>query len=322
MHKFKGLGIVIILVMLFSLAGISYNVSAQPLAATAPTLGAVKSYSVLAGSAVTNTGSTTMPGNLGISPSSGVPPHYTGFPPGVVGPPGVIHDADANAGLAQAADTAAFGILDQKCKTTYAGVQDLSLVSPLGPGVYCADAFILTKNLILLGGGPSDVWIFKSAATLTTSSDSSVTGGNPCNVWWREVSSATIGTNTAFIGNILALTSIHLQSGASLDGRALAQTAEVTLDSNRITGDECLTAPTTKPTSKPKTKSTNSPSTSEQTATALAGLSGLPGLPGAGGGAPIQDEAFPWSLVFAGGVSAMALVLGVRTLRRHYRPKA
>jgi hypothetical protein len=58
------------------------------------------------------------------------------------------------------------------------------------------------------------------------------------------------------------------------------------------------------------------------TATALAGLSGLPGLPGAGGGAPIQDEAFPWSLVFLGGVSAMALVFGVRTLRRHSRPKA
>ena len=320
MHKFKGMGIVIILVMLFSLAGISFNVSASPLAATSPTLGAVRSYSVLAGSAVTNNGNTTMPGNLGISPSIGVPPHFTGFPPGSVGPPGVIHDADANAGLAQAADTAAFGYLDQKCKTTYAGVQDLSLVSPLGPGVYCADAFILTKNLILLGGGPSDVWIFKSAATLTTSSGSSVTGGNPCNVWWREVSSATIGTNTEFIGNILALTSIHLMSGASLDGRALAQTAEVTLDSNRITGDECLTAPAPTATHKPKTKATEV-SSSEQTATAAA-AAGLPGLPSTGGGAPIQDEAFPWSLVFVGGVSAMALVLGVRTLRRHSRPKA
>jgi len=103
-------------------------------AATSPTLntpGAL-SYSVLAGSIVTNTGPTTIDGNVGISPSIGVPPHFTGFPPGIVGPPGTIHDADANAAAAQADDTAAFGFLDQPCTTTYAGVQDLTLVSPLG----------------------------------------------------------------------------------------------------------------------------------------------------------------------------------------------
>src|SRR3972149_9313663 len=94
-------------------------------AATAPSLGTAASYSVLSGSIVTNTGATTMPGNLGISPSIGVPPHYTGFPPGVVGPPGTIHDADANAAAAQAANTAAFGFLDQSCTVTYPGTQDL-----------------------------------------------------------------------------------------------------------------------------------------------------------------------------------------------------
>src|SRR3990172_280130 len=216
-------------------------------AATAPSLGAAASYSVLAGSIVTNTGATTMPGNLGISPSIGVPPHYTGFPPGVVGPPGTIHDADANAAAAQAANTAAFTFLDQGCDTTYAGVQDLTLVSPLGPGTYCADAFLLTGNLTL--SGSSGVWIFKSAATLTTSSNSSVTGGNPCNVWWRLVSSGTLGTGTRFIGNILALTSISLQTGASLNGRAMAQTGQVSLDTNTITGPICALAPTSTPPS-------------------------------------------------------------------------
>jgi hypothetical protein len=316
MHKFKGMGIVIILVMLFSLAGISFNVSAQPLAATSPTLGAAASYSVLGHTTVTNTGPTTVAGDLGVSPGSAV----TGFPPGQVG--GHIHKADGSAHDAQIANTAAFKFLDQDCTITYTATKDLTGIT-LGPGVYCAGAFELRgpEPLTLEGGGPDDVWIFKSAAALTTFSDSSVIGGNPCNVWWRVVSSATIGTNTTFIGNILASTSVSLQTGASLDGRAFAQTGAVTLDSNVITGDTCLAAPAHTATARPKAKSTNQPS-SALTATALAGLSGLPGLPGAGGGAPIQDEAFPWSLVFVGGVSAMALVLGVRTLRRHYRPKA
>jgi hypothetical protein len=171
----------------------------------------------------------------------------------------------------------------------------------------------------MIGDG---VYIFKSASSLITSPGSSVTNGPPCNVWWRVVSSATLDTNTEFIGTIIASTSISLKTGATLAGRALALTGGVTLDDNIFTGDECLTAPARSATSKPKAKSTNQPSTAEMTATALASLSGLPGLPGAGGGAPIQDEAFPWSVVFVGGVSAMALVLGVRTFRRHYRPKA
>ncbi len=234
-------------------------------AATAPTLGAADNYSVLAGSIVTNTGSTTMPGDLGISPSIGVAPHYTGFPPGLVGPPGAIHDADGDAGDAQAANTAAFGALDQGCDTTYAGVQDLTLVSPLGEGVYCADAFLLTGNLTLSGTG---VWIFKSAATLTTSSGSSVTGGDPCNVWWRLVSSGTLGTDTTFIGNILASTSIGLENGASLDGRALAQTGAVTLDNNVITGPTCFVAPTSTPTNTP-TRTPTSTATRTPTSTSV-----------------------------------------------------
>ena len=225
------------LIVVVSLAGLtSAAAPAAAPAATSPALGAAESYSVLAGSIVTNTGPSTVVGDLGVSPSIGVPPHVTGFPPGIVGPPGTIHDADANAAAAQADDTAAFGFLDQPCTTTYAGVQDLTLVSPLGPGVYCADAFLLTGNLTLSGSG---VWIFKSASTLTTSSGSSVTGGDPCNVWWRLVSSGTLGTTTSFIGNILALTSITLNTGATLNGRALAQTGAVTLDTNAITTGRC-----------------------------------------------------------------------------------
>lgn len=245
--------ILVILIVLFGLA-------ARPLSAISPTLGAVGSYSVLAGSTVTNTGPSTVQGDLGVSPGSAV----TGFPPGQAGPPGTIHSADAHAAAAQADNTAAFTFLDQGCDTTYAGVQDLTLVSPLGPGTYCADAFLLTGNLTLSGSG---VWIFKSAATLTTSSNSSVTGGDPCNVWWRLVSSGTLGTGTQFIGNILALASITLETGANLNGRALAQTGQVSLDTNNVSGPFCavdatrIPGPTSTetPTSLPGATATSTP---------------------------------------------------------------
>jgi hypothetical protein len=326
MQKFKVRSISIILFITLVLAGPSFDVTARQLAAISPDLGAAASYSVLAGSIVTNTGPTTMPGDLGISPSIGVPPHYTGFPPGVVGPPGTIHDADAHAAAAQADATAAFTFLDQGCDTTYAGVQDLTLVSPLGPGTYCADAFILTGNLTLSGSG---VWIFKSAATLTTSSNSSVTGGDPCNVWWRLVSSGTIGTGTTFIGNILALTDIALQTGATLDGRALAQTGQVTLDSNIITGPICATqatdtpaAPTDTPAPTdiaPPTADTPAPTedTPAPTDTLLPVVTGLPGT----GGAPIRNDGSSLGLLIAGGFSALALILGFRAYRKTSRPR-
>jgi cell division septation protein DedD len=342
MHKLKYLTISIIMVISIVFASASFDVTARSLAAISPTLGAVASYSVLAGSIVTNTGPTTMTGNLGISPGIGEAPHYTGFPPGIVGPPGTIHDADADAAAAQADDTAAFAFLDQGCDVTYPGVQDLTLVSPLGSGTYCADAFLLTGNLTLSGSG---VWIFKSAATLTTSAGSSVTGGDPCNVWWRLVSSGTLGTNTSFIGNILALTDINLQTGASLNGRALAQTGQVTLDSNTITGPICAEQQPTETSVAPTETSvaptetsvaptetsvaptetsvapteTSAPPTEAPapTATLLPVVTALPGT----GGAPIRSDGLPWGLTIVTGFSAIAIILGMRAYRSTYRRK-
>lgn len=207
--------------------------SSSVYAATSPTLGAAGSYSVLGHTTVTNTGNTTMSGDLGIS-IGGQP---TGFPPGLVGPPGTIRNA-ADSLAAQNADTAAFIALDQPCDTTYPGTKDL-VGEDLVAGVYCAGAFELSGTLTLNGTG---VWIFKSASTLITSGTANVVGGDPCDVWWRDVSSATLGTNTSFTGNILSSTSISMQTGAALDGRAFAQTGAVTLDENVITGEECLTS--------------------------------------------------------------------------------
>ncbi len=215
---------------------LSLSAPVTVMAATSPSLGVAQSYSVLGHTTVTNTGSTTMPGDLGVS-IGGAP---VGFPPGQVGPPGTIRNAGDSL-AAQNANTAAFGAIDQPCDTTYPGTKDL-VSENLVAGVYCAGAFTLTGTLTLNGTG---VWIFKSASTLITSGTANVVGGDPCNIWWRDVSSATLGTNTQMTGNILSSTAVSLQTGAALNGRAFAQTGAVTLDANVITGAACLGASTT-----------------------------------------------------------------------------
>ena len=112
-------------------------------------------------------------------------------------------------------------------------------------GVYCsASSFSLTGNLNLTGSG---VWIFKTVSTLIASPGSSVTGGDPCNVWWRIGSSVTLNTTTSFIGNILALNGANaMNTGATLNGRLLAQSAaSVTLQQNTINGPICAPTITT-----------------------------------------------------------------------------
>jgi hypothetical protein len=276
MKKFNQISTFVLAVaFVFGLTGLN---AAQ--AATSPTLGDVGSYSVLGHTTVTNTGATTMPGDLGIS-IGGAP---TGFPPGVVG--GTIRNA-ADSLAAQNANTAAFGTLDQTCTTTYSGVKDLS-GETLAPGVYCAGAFALSGTLTL-SGGAGDVYIFKSAATLITSGTANVSGGDPCNVWWRVVSSATLGTSTSLKGNILASTSISMNTGASLQGRALAQTGAVTLQGNTITGATCLSASTA---AAEKDSDHHHKKKHKKTA---------PKLPAAGIG-PEDQSSTPWSIVILVGI--------------------
>ena len=110
----------------------------------------------------------------------------------------------------------------------------------LTPGVYCfSTSAQLTGPLTLNAlGDPNAVWVFRIGSTLTTASGSSVVFsggvGNACAVQWRVGSSATLGTTTSFVGNILAQASITLNNGASLVGRALARTGAVTLDANNV----------------------------------------------------------------------------------------
>ena len=207
-------------------------------AQTAPSLGTAESFAVLGGSTVTNTGSSLIGGDLGVSPGSAV----TGFPPGLVFG-GTIHEADAVAASAQNAVTTAYNALvGQPCTADLTG-QDLG-GRTLTQGVYCfSSSAQLTGTLTLDAQGDANaVFVFRIGSTLTTASNSSVlviNGGLNCNTFWQVGSSATLGTGTTFAGNILALTSITLTTNARVFGRVLARNGAVTLDTNTIDRSAC-----------------------------------------------------------------------------------
>lgn len=201
-------------------------------------LGAAGRYAVLGGSTVTNTGPTVINGgHVGVSPGTSI----TGFPPGTVAAPYTFHAGDADALLAQTDLTSAYNTAAGLSPTVVLTGTDLGGLT-LSPGVYFfATSAQLTGTLTLDNlGDPLAEFVFQIGSTLTTASNSSVVtingGALPgSTVFWQVGSSATLGTNTAFEGHILALTSITLTTGATiLDGSALARNGAVTLDTNTI----------------------------------------------------------------------------------------
>jgi hypothetical protein len=190
---------------------------------------------VLAGSTVTNTGATVVSGDVGVSPGSAV----TGFPPGLAGS---IHTADGAAGKAQIALTA--GYVDAAGRSGGTPVAGDLVGQTFTAGVYKSTSSLAISGDVTLDaqGNPDAVFIFQISSTLTTASGSHVILANnakACNVFWQIGSSATLGTNSVFKGNILALTSITITTGASLEGRALARNGAVTLDTDVIAGCTC-----------------------------------------------------------------------------------
>ncbi len=211
-------------------------------AAEAPVaLGTDTGYAVLGGSTVTNTGPSVINGDLGLSPGTSV----TGFPPGTVH--GVQHVADATAAQAQSDLTAAYNDAAGRTPTT-------TLTSPgdiggttLTPGVYRAASSLNLTGTVTLDaqGDPNAVFIFQIGSTLITAPASNVSlvnGAQACNVFWQVGSSATIDTTSSFKGSILALTSITVNTGAVIEGQALARNGAVTLDTNTITRAACAVA--------------------------------------------------------------------------------
>ncbi|GAB2825832.1 hypothetical protein GCM10027176_32780 [Actinoallomurus bryophytorum] len=194
-------------------------------------LGTAANFGVLAGSTVTNTGPTVVNGDVGLSPGTAV----TGFPPGTVS--GTIHAADAVAAQAQIDLTAAYN--DAASRGPAALVAGDLGGQTLTPGVYQSGSSLgITGTVTLDGqGDPNAVFIIQMGSTLTTASNSRVrliNRAQAANVFWQVGSSATLGTNSIFVGNILALTSITVTTGVKIFGRALARNGAVTLDTNII----------------------------------------------------------------------------------------
>jgi hypothetical protein len=192
-------------------------------------LNSAANFAVLAGSAITNTGSSVIVGGVGVSPGTSV----TGFPPGTV-TSGTIHSADATAGTAQNDLTTAYNTAAGQPVTQVLTGQDLGTVGVLGPGVYFfASSAQLTGTLTLSGGGnPNAIFIFQIGSTLTTATSavvSAVNGAQAANIFWQVGSSATLGAGTTFLGNILALTSITTNAGVTMGGRLLARNGAVTM---------------------------------------------------------------------------------------------
>lgn len=200
------------------------------------------SFAILGGSTVTNIGSTTLFGDLGVSPGSSITGKSTvtvnDTNAATDGNPSV-HEADAYALAAQAQLNSAKTSLALLGPGTALGA-DLSGLT-LTPGIYTvpAGASNLTGTLVLDGQGSANAaWVFQSPSTLITSSGSHVNvvnAGSGAGLFWNVGSSATLGASTSFAGNILAQASITMNNGASIAcGSALAHVGAVTLDANTI----------------------------------------------------------------------------------------
>ena len=203
-------------------------------------MGTAADFAVLAGSTVTNTGSTVINGDLGLSPGTSV----TGFPPGQVN--GSTHVADSVALQAQTDLTAAYNNAAARPVTATVPVELGG--TTLTPGVYnsAAGTFGITGTLTLdAQGDPNAVFIFQAASTLITAASSNVSlinGAQASNVFWVVGSSATLGTTSTLQGTVMALASITVTTGASIDGQALARNGAVTLDTNTVTDPDLTPA--------------------------------------------------------------------------------
>lgn len=208
-------------------------------------MGTAQGFAVLAGAGITNTGATTLSGTAGANIGSSPTTTFVN-PEGVTVTNGVKYTAaDPLVDGAQSDLVTAYNDAAGRIPVTGAISADLG-GQTLTPGVYnSASSIGLTGALTLDGGGdPNAVFIFQAGSTLTTASASSIVllnGTQACNVYWQVGSSATFGTNSSFVGTVIALTDITATTGATFNGQLLARNGAVTLDTNTIVNDACQT---------------------------------------------------------------------------------
>ncbi len=227
-------------------AGLAFAAVPSAAQASAVLLGTAAPFVVLAGSTATNTGPSVLNGELGLSPGTSLP----GFNAAVVN--GATHNNDAVAAQAQASLTTAYDTAAGQPSPVDLTGQDLGGLTLTAGNYAFSTSAQLTGALVLdAQGDPNAQFVFQIGSTLTTASASSVVminGGSPCNVYWQIASSATLGSTTAFQGNLMAYTSITLNNRATVLGRALARNGAVTLDDNVLDASACNTGSTTPPT--------------------------------------------------------------------------
>lgn len=246
-----------------------FGTAAQAAVVATVPLGTANGYSVLAGETITNVGFTTMRFNLGLSPGTSI----TGFPPGIVLNPSVIHQADTEADQAKA--DLSSGYSNAAGRPVNATVNADLVGLTLQGGVYAAEnsgPLSLSGGLTLDAAGNTDtVFIFQTDSTLTTASGSSVNlinGAQACRVFWQVGSSATLGSGSSFSGTIMALTSITVQSSVTIHGRTLARNGSVTLISDTFVAPTCATAGTGTGNTTVTSGTTSDTTTTTATATA------------------------------------------------------
>jgi len=273
-----------IVVALSGPTGVSF---AAPLAQTAPGLGAAGTYSVLSAAGVTDVvNGSTFNGDVGSAgPTTDIIASQVSAP-GVLNPPTV----------AQALLDAGTAWLNLSTPPQPAG-GPLSLAGAVSvtPGVYDLTSNFDGGTLTINGPG---VYIFRSASNLTDPGGSTVSlinGADPCNIFWQVLTNISFGASSTMVGTFISQTAtIAFANGTTLNGRAIALGAgQVTLDNNTFTTPVCATG---------------------------GGEEEVVGLPDTGA-APIRNEDFPWSLVIVGGLSAIALAVGVQAYRRTHLPK-
>ena len=240
-------------------------------AQTSITLGTAAPYAVLAGERITNTGPSTIDGDVGLSPGTAI----TGMDEATVN--GTTNATNAAAQQAQADLTIAYDQAESQPPSDTVNYAQLGEREPLTSGTYNATSSMNLTGTVTLDGenDPNAVFIFQAGSTLVTASNSTVdliNGANPCNVFWQVGSSATLGVGTDFVGTVMTSADITANTGATVQGRLLAQTAgAVTLDTNTINALQCApptttTTPTTPPTSEPsETTEPTTPTTTETT---------------------------------------------------------
>jgi hypothetical protein len=199
-------------------------------------LGTATSFAVLAGAGITNTNPTTINGDVGTSPD----PSETGF--GSVTLNGTNHSDDSTTQLAKTDLTAAY--TDAATRPATGTVSGDIGGQTFNSGVYNSASTLLITGTVTLDaqGDPNAVFIFQLGSALTTASGSVVdlvNGALPCRVFWQIGSSATLGTDSLFQGTIMASDSITATTGVVVNGRLLAQTGTVTLDTNTISATIC-----------------------------------------------------------------------------------